>query len=68
MQKRGMRLPTYTIVETMGEQHNQRFTVECVLDDMPIRSQATARSRRLAEQKAAADVLRQVKQINEQSK
>ncbi|GHA09069.1 ribonuclease 3 [Arenicella chitinivorans] len=68
MQKRGMSLPTYTIVETMGEQHNQRFTVECVLDDMPIRSEATARSRRLAEQKAAADVLRQVKQVNEQSK
>lgn len=62
MQKNGLPLPHYDIVETLGEQHNQRFTVECSLPDLPISSQATARSRRQAEQKAAADVLQLVKQ------
>ncbi|RBP49272.1 ribonuclease III [Arenicella xantha] len=64
MQKQGLPLPNYDIVEAVGEQHNQRFTVECSLPDSPISSQATARSRRQAEQKAAAEVLQLVKQVN----
>jgi ribonuclease-3 len=57
MQKRGLPLPSYQILETLGEQHNQEFTVECTLESLPISSTATARSRRSAEQKAAAEVL-----------
>lgn len=57
MQKQGLQLPNYEIVDTHGEQHNQQFTVKCSLDELPISSQATARSRRSAEQKAAEQVL-----------
>lgn len=60
MQKQGLALPNYEIVQTAGHQHDQEFTVECSLSELPISSQATARSRRSAEQKAAAKVLKLV--------
>lgn len=57
MQKQSYELPSYDIVETLGEQHEQHFTVECELADLSIREQATAKSRRGAEQAAAERVL-----------
>jgi len=57
MQKQGLELPNYEIVDTKGEQHSQEFTVRCSLVESPISSTATARSRRSAEQKAAEQVL-----------
>jgi len=59
MQKNALALPVYNIIETKGEQHDQEFTVECLIDDVELRSVATARSRRLAEQEAASIVLEQ---------
>ena len=63
MQKSAMPLPIYTVVETTGEQHQQQFTVECSLSDMAIAEQATAHTRRLAEQKSAELVLRQLRDL-----
>ena len=57
MQKNGLSLPVYTIVEAVGEQHDQEFTVDCVIGDVNINALAVAKSRRLAEQKAAMQVL-----------
>ena len=57
MQKQGYALPCYQIIETAGEQHDQEFTVECVLRELKLKSSATARSRRGAEQAAAEQVL-----------
>jgi len=57
MQKQGYGLPNYEIVETLGEQHEQYFTVECTLLELELNSRATARSRRGAEQSAAEQVL-----------
>ena len=57
MQKQGFELPNYEIVETLGEQHAQQFTVQCVLTKLDIQGQATAESRRRAEQAAAEQVL-----------
>ncbi len=57
MQKRGMELPVYEIIDVSGAQHDQEFTVECRLTNLPIASQSVARSRRAAEQAAAAEVL-----------
>lgn len=57
MQKQGFGLPSYEIVETFGEQHEQVFTVECVLRELSLSSRATAHSRRNAEQSAAEQVL-----------
>lgn len=61
MQKQGLQLPNYQIVDTLGEQHEQQFTVQCSLVDLPVSSKATAASRRSAEQKAAEQVLNLVK-------
>ena len=58
MQKLGNALPRYTIVDTQGQHHQQQFTIECTLDELPYTAQATASSRRKAEQAAALDILR----------
>jgi len=63
MQKNAMRLPLYTIIESIGEQHEPEFSVQCALPDLPISEVATAGSRRLAEQKAATAVLQQALKI-----
>lgn len=57
MQKQSYALPKYDIVETMGEQHEQSFTVECNLADLSIKANSMAKSRRAAEQAAAERVL-----------
>jgi len=61
MQKNALTLPSYTIIETQGEQHDQEFTVECIASDVALRAVATAKSRRIAEQEAASAVLEQFK-------
>ncbi|MBX2848893.1 MAG: ribonuclease III [Acidiferrobacterales bacterium] len=69
MQKKGMDLPVYEIVATKGAQHDQEFTVECRLNQLSIASRSTARSRRAAEQAAAADALDLFKdQLNQRRK
>ncbi len=62
MQKQSYELPSYKIVDTRGEQHDQEFKVECCLVELKLSSQATARSRRAAEQAAAEQVLIEFKQ------
>lgn len=57
MQKRSLALPIYTILQAQGEQHDQEFTIECVLEELNLSAQATAKSRRSAEQQAAEFVL-----------
>lgn len=66
MQKRGMSLPSYTIVATTGQQHQQQFTVSCSLNELPLEASASASTRRLAEQKSAGLVLELLS--NEQTK
>ena len=57
MQKMSFALPKYTIINTTGEQHQQEFTIDCNLEDLNMSQQATAASRRIAEQKAAECLL-----------
>ncbi len=57
MQKYGYELPKYDIVEIYGEQHQQQFTMQCTVAELAISAQATAGSRRQAEQSAASHVL-----------
>lgn len=57
MQKMGYRLPSYQIIDTQGQHHNQLFTVECRLDELPYTAKATAKSRRQAEQMTAEEIL-----------
>ncbi|MBT8116069.1 MAG: ribonuclease III [Arenicella sp.] len=60
MQKKGMQLPVYQILQTTGEQHQQMFTVQCKLAELGLKQKASAGSRRLAEQKAAEVLLEQL--------
>ncbi len=54
LQARGEPLPVYRVTGVDGAAHAQRFTVECALDDLGIITTGTGRSRRGAEQSAAA--------------
>lgn len=53
LQGRRLALPQYTIVSTTGEAHKQLFQVECLVQDLNIRSLGKGHSRRSAEQNAA---------------
>src|SRR5690606_7427330 len=54
LQGRRIALPRYSIVATEGEAHRQRFTVECSIPQLSIRTLGEGLSRRAAEQSAAA--------------
>lgn len=56
LQARQSPLPVYKLVRISGEDHAQQFTIECVLQAGE-RSEATASSRRRAEQEAARRLL-----------
>ena len=51
----GMRveLPRYTVVSTRGAAHDQKFTVECLVEALAVRTLGSGSSRRAAEQEAA---------------
>jgi len=57
LQARHLALPTYRMLDVSGEPHNQRFTVECELSDLAVSVRGQGRSRRQAEQQAAAQAL-----------
>lgn len=52
-QGKGMPLPSYTLLATLGRAHEQTFQVQCALEVMDIRTEGTGPSRRAAEQDAA---------------
>jgi ribonuclease-3 len=60
LQSRKVPLPSYNVIDTKGQAHNQIFTVECVIQDQP-QVVATGSSRRKAEQKAAELALQMIK-------
>ncbi len=53
LQARRMALPQYNVVATEGDAHEQTFRVECVIDELNIRTTGEGPSRRSAEQIAA---------------
>jgi ribonuclease-3 len=61
LQARQMSLPEYTIIEESGDAHARSFRVQCELAGSAIApTHGSARSRRQAEQKAAAGMLEQL--------
>lgn len=60
LQARRMALPRYDIVRTIGAAHRQMFEVSCAVPERQICITAQGRSRRAAEQEAAAAVLQQL--------
>ncbi len=57
VQAEGSELPDYRLVAEEGPDHEKRFTVECWVGGEP-RARATERTKKMAEQRAAARTLR----------
>ena len=57
LQAKHLPLPDYQVIETQGEAHKQQFVVQCELKSLGIKSIAEGRSRKIAEQKAASELL-----------
>lgn len=57
MQARGLTLPHYKVVAISGEEHDQVFHVECRIVPLSQPTTGAGRSRKLAEQEAAAAAL-----------
>lgn len=53
LQSRGYGLPNYTLLGVMGDAHKQVFMAKCVVSELNIKTEASERSRRRAEQAAA---------------
>ncbi len=60
LQGRRIPLPTYSIIATQGEAHEQSFQVECVIPSLKITTRGTGSSRRNAEQQAAQAAYQQL--------
>lgn len=66
LQRRHVALPTYVVKTVEGEAHDQTFTVECCVKTLSLSSQGVGPSRRKAEQLAAQELLKQIKEtVNE---
>lgn len=57
LQARKLPVPGYRIVETRGQAHAQTFTVECEVPALSLTKRGDGRSRRVAEQEAARQML-----------
>jgi len=53
LQGRRMSLPLYSVVDVIGQAHDQHFRVECSIEELAIRTMGEGSSRRAAEQDAA---------------
>jgi ribonuclease III len=62
LQGKKLALPAYTVTQVSGKAHQQTFEVECRVPELSTSAKADGRSRRAAEQAAAALVLAQLHQ------
>jgi ribonuclease-3 len=60
LQGQGKHLPEYRLVSTVGASPKQVFEIECVAADLGLRATGSGNSRRVAEQQAAAVLLKQI--------
>jgi len=63
LQARGKPLPEYLVVKTEGEDHSRLFTMSCTIDAVEKTAQATASSRRKAEQLVAEKLVKKLENI-----
>jgi ribonuclease-3 len=60
LQSRQFPLPRYEVISVDGEAHNQTFHVSCALPSLDRKTTGTGSSRRVAEQQAARNALKQL--------
>ena len=65
LQARGKPLPDYKVIKTEGKDHNRLFTVSCKIEQLGSAAEATASSRRKAEQLVAEQLLEQLSSSGE---
>ena len=63
LQARGKPLPEYLVVKTEGEDHSRLFTMSCKIDAVKDAAEATASSRRKAEQLVAEKLVKKLENI-----
>lgn len=63
LMRRKRKLPEYRIVGTQGADHKRTFEVECTIEQMKLTAKGSGSTRRSAEQKAAAEILRQIEKV-----
>ena len=56
LQRHGLPLPAYSVKSASGPSHQQSFTVSCFVPEKGIESAGVGKSRRSAEQNAAAEM------------
>lgn len=57
LQSRRYRLPEYTVIDITGKAHQQSFFVKCDIKELNLQTEGQGRSRRMAEQEAAAHAM-----------
>lgn len=62
LQARHLPLPSYAVVEELGEEHSRQFRVRCTLSEPSLQCEGLGSSRRGAEQAAAAATLERLVQ------
>jgi ribonuclease-3 len=60
LQSRQFPLPNYEVISVDGQAHNQTFHVSCALPSLDRKTNGTGSSRRIAEQEAARNALKQL--------
>ncbi|QBG37096.1 ribonuclease III [Litorilituus sediminis] len=68
LQGRKIALPSYEVIDTTGQSHNQQFTVRCLTEVMADEVIAKGTSRRKAEQAAAEQILALIEQASNKRK
>jgi len=63
LQSRKFSLPEYTVIEVVGQAHNQHFTVSCKINKLELETEGKATNRRKAEQQAAGKIFPLVEEI-----
>ena len=63
MQAQKMPLPHYKLIKTEGEDHAQQFHIACRIETLNLAEKGTGKTRRKAEQQAAAALLAHLKKL-----
>ncbi len=59
LQGRKRKLPEYRVIATEGQAHKQTFQVECIIAELGLSARGSGSSRRIAEQRAAEQILKE---------
>ena len=63
LQKNGLQLPVYETIAVEDQDNEPTFVVVCQITELDKQTQASGKSRKKAEQKAAAAMMKQLKNV-----